>query len=97
MVQIWGPRGKQLFMKDKRCDFFFVLFVNLFPRSRGASPTSKTSCEHFVLGSMLLWFMLCIPEYCVIERGPLLNSVPGNLIFGAAPDRNHLAVLVRLY
>lgn len=30
-------------------------------------------------------------------KGPLLNSVPGNLIFTAAPDRNHLAVLIRLY
>lgn len=30
-------------------------------------------------------------------EGPLLNPVPGNLIFTAAPDRNHLAVLISLY
>lgn len=30
-------------------------------------------------------------------KGPLLNSVPRNLIFTAAPDHNHLALLVRLY
>lgn len=30
-------------------------------------------------------------------KGPLLNSVPGNLIFTAAPDRNHLAIRVGLY
>ncbi len=95
MWRRFGARRKQLFMKDKLSYFLYAVREPLL--SRGVSQASKMGCEHFVFGSMLLWFMLCIPEYCVIVRGPLLNSVPGNLIFTAAPDRNHLAVLVKMY
>lgn len=46
--------------------------------------------------------VLCCCESCLHSwilcncEGPLLNYVPGNLIFTAAPDRNHLHALIRL-
>lgn len=46
---------------------------------------------HFAMNCALHSWILCNCE------GPLLYYVPGNLIFTAAPDRNHLTVLVRLY
>lgn len=64
-----------------------MLFVNLFWCVVWAKICPQL---HVTVHALHSW-ILC---NC---QGPLLNPVPGNLIFTAAPDRNHLAVLIRLY
>lgn len=62
----------------------------------GIAMASGDCGEWSVFRSVAAWSWLYIPEHSQCNWYTAL-FLPGNLIFAAAPDHNHLAPLIRMY